>query len=110
MLRPDELPRGESLKDVLARVIPYWYETIVQSLASGSRVLVVAHGNSLRALMKHLEGISDGAIAEVNLPTGVPRAYRLDFDHKRALEARYLGDADTIAAKAKAVAEQAKVQ
>jgi 2,3-bisphosphoglycerate-dependent phosphoglycerate mutase len=101
-------PRSESLKDVLARVLPYWRATLVPELKAGKRVLVVAHGNSLRALMKHLEGISDDAIAEVNLPTGSPRGYRLDAAFATAEEAAYLGDAAAIAAKAKAVAEQTK--
>jgi 2,3-bisphosphoglycerate-dependent phosphoglycerate mutase len=107
-LKDDERPRSESLKDVLARVLPYWERTIVPALHAGKRVLVVAHGNSLRALMKHLEGISDEAITEVNLPTGIPRAYRLDGTNTRSVEARYLGDESAIAAKAKAVAEQTK--
>lgn len=103
-----ERPRSESLKDVLARVLPYWRGTILPQLAAGKRVLIVAHGNSLRALMKHLEGISDDAIADVNLPTGIPRAYRLDASYNKSAEARYLGDADEIAAKAQAVANQTK--
>jgi 2,3-bisphosphoglycerate-dependent phosphoglycerate mutase len=109
-LTGDERPRSESLKDVLARVLPYWHATLVPELKSGKRVLVVAHGNSLRALMKHLEDISDDAIAEVNLPTGSPRGYRLDAECARALHADYLGDAEAIAAKAKAVAEQTKAR
>jgi 2,3-bisphosphoglycerate-dependent phosphoglycerate mutase len=107
-LADNERPQSESLKDVLARVLPYWSGTIVPELKAGKRVLVAAHGNSLRALMKHLEGISDDAIAEVNLPTGSPRGYRLDASFSRAEDARYLGDAAAIAAKAKAVAEQTK--
>jgi 2,3-bisphosphoglycerate-dependent phosphoglycerate mutase len=107
-LTEDERPRSESLKDVLARVLPYWHGTLVPELMAGRRVLIVAHGNSLRALMKQLEGISDDAIAEVNLPTGSPRGYRLDAACTRALHADYLGDAAAIAAKAKAVAEQTK--
>jgi 2,3-bisphosphoglycerate-dependent phosphoglycerate mutase len=107
-LDDDERPRSESLKDVLARVLPYWQSSIVPELKAGRRVLIVAHGNSLRAMMKHLEGISDEAIAEVNLPTGSPRGYRLDTACEKALAANYLGDAAAIAAKAKAVAEQTK--
>jgi 2,3-bisphosphoglycerate-dependent phosphoglycerate mutase len=109
-LTDDQRPRSESLKDVLARVLPYWQSTLVPELKAGKRVLIVAHGNSLRALMKHLEGISDDAIAEVNLPTGSPRGYRLDGSFNRAEAARYLGDAAAIAAKAKAVAEQTKAR
>jgi 2,3-bisphosphoglycerate-dependent phosphoglycerate mutase len=85
------LPRGESLKDVLERVMPYWHGTIVPQLAAGKTVLIAAHGNSLRALLKHLEGLSDDAIVDINIPTGVPRAYKLDAQFK-AVSARYLGD------------------
>jgi 2,3-bisphosphoglycerate-dependent phosphoglycerate mutase len=86
-----ELPRGESLEDVLHRVLPYWQETILPQLKSGKTVLVAAHGNSLRALLMHLEGLSDAAIVEVNLPTGIPRAYRLNAQFK-AERAQFLGD------------------
>jgi 2,3-bisphosphoglycerate-dependent phosphoglycerate mutase len=86
-----DLPRGESLKDVLGRVMPYWDEVIVPQLKAGRVVLIAAHGNSLRALLKHLEGLSDEAIVDVNIPTGVPRAYKLNADLK-AESARYLGD------------------
>jgi 2,3-bisphosphoglycerate-dependent phosphoglycerate mutase len=106
-LSETELPRGESLKDVLARVLPYWDDTVVPQLAAGRRVLIVAHGNSLRALMKHLEGLSDEAIVEVNLPTGIPRAYKLNAAFK-AEEARFLGDTAQIQEKIKAVKEQTR--
>jgi 2,3-bisphosphoglycerate-dependent phosphoglycerate mutase len=100
-----DLPRSESLKDVLERVLPYWRDIIVPQLRDGRRVLIVAHGNSLRALMKHLENIGDDAIADVNLPTGIPRVYRLDADWK-ASEARFLGNAAEIAAKIDSVQKQ----
>ncbi|HXM00819.1 MAG TPA: 2,3-diphosphoglycerate-dependent phosphoglycerate mutase [Rhizomicrobium sp.] len=90
-LTPAELPRGESLKDVLARVLPYWESTIVPSLAAGQQVLIAAHGNSLRALLMHLEGLSEAEIVAVNIPTGVPRAYRLNARFK-CESARYLGE------------------
>src|ERR1700727_2785577 len=77
-LPPELMPRTERLKDVLARFLPYWYDAIVPDLAAGRTVLLVAHGNSLRALVKHLEGISDEAIAELNIPTGIPLLYELD--------------------------------
>ena len=78
---PDEaLPRTECLKDVVARMLPYWYDGIVPDLRAGSTVLVAAHGNSLRALVKHLDGISDEDIAGLNIPTGIPLLYRLDAD------------------------------
>ena len=82
-LAPDVLPGSECLKDVVARVLPYWYDAIVPQLRAGWTVLVVAHGNSLRALVKHLEGISDDAIAELNIPTGAPRRYVFDDDAPR---------------------------
>jgi 2,3-bisphosphoglycerate-dependent phosphoglycerate mutase len=100
-----ELPRSESLKDVLARVLPYWEGTIIPKLAAGKNVLIAAHGNSLRALMKHLENISEQDIVDLNLPTGVPRAYTLNSDFKSA-EARFLGDAAEIEKKMNAVKHQ----
>jgi 2,3-bisphosphoglycerate-dependent phosphoglycerate mutase len=90
------LPRSESLKDVLARVMPYWDATILPQLKSGKRVLIAAHGNSLRALIKYLENVSDDDIAGMDVPTGVPKAYRLDANFKCA-ETRYLLDADELA-------------
>ena len=78
-LPPEARPRTECLKDVLARLLPYWYDAVVPDLAAGrGTVLIVAHGNSLRALVKHLDGISDAAIAELNIPTGIPLVYELD--------------------------------
>jgi 2,3-bisphosphoglycerate-dependent phosphoglycerate mutase len=75
---PELRPRTECLKDVVARMLPYWYDAVVPDLNTGQNVLVVAHGNSLRALVKHLDGISDAAIAELNIPTGIPLVYELD--------------------------------
>ncbi len=100
-----EMPRGECLKDVLARVLPYWDDVIVPELVAGRRVLIAAHGNSLRALLKHLEGVSDEAIADVNIPTGVPKLYHLDGD-LRCVHTRYLGDEQELAAKIAAVKAQ----
>src|SRR5690348_8239214 len=77
-LAPDVVPASECLKDVLERLLPYWHDAIVPDLRAGGVVLVSAHGNSLRALVKHLDGIADGDIAELNLPTGVPLLYELD--------------------------------
>jgi len=77
-LPPELMPRTECLHDVLLRMLPYWYDAIVPDLAAGKTVFVVAHGNSLRALVKHLDGISDEAIAELNIPTGIPLLYELD--------------------------------
>ena len=78
LLPPELLPRTECLKDVVARLLPYWYDSIVPDLAAGRTVLIAAHGNSLRAMVKHLDGISDAAIAELNIPTGIPLVYELD--------------------------------
>jgi 2,3-bisphosphoglycerate-dependent phosphoglycerate mutase len=100
-----DIPRTESLKIVIDRMIPYWQSDIIPSLASGQTVLVTAHGNSLRALVKHLDGISDGEIAELNIPTGIPLVYELDDDFKPTGPARYL-DPEAAAAGAAAVAAQ----
>ena len=106
LLDPDVLPASECLKDVVARVLPYWEDAIVPQLRSGLDVLVTAHGNSLRALVMHLEQISEADIAELNIPTGVPRRY--EFTEALAVRsAEYLGDAKAIAAAAAAVAKQA---
>jgi 2,3-bisphosphoglycerate-dependent phosphoglycerate mutase len=105
-LAPDALPPTECLKDVLARVLPYWHDVIVPQLRAGMSVIVIAHGNSLRALVKHLEGISDDEIAGLDIPTGVPRRYALDGE-LRPTAAEYLGDPADIAARAAAVAAQA---
>ena len=77
-LPPEARPRSECLKDVMARMLPYWYDAVVPDLVRAGTVLIVAHGNSLRALVKHLDGISDAAIAELNIPTGIPLVYELD--------------------------------
>ena len=105
-LAPEVLPATECLADVVARVLPYWQDVIAPQLIGGLDVLVTAHGNSLRALLMHLEGVSREAIAEVNIPTGVPRRYELD-DRLGVVTAEYLGDAEAIAAAAAAVAAQA---
>jgi 2,3-bisphosphoglycerate-dependent phosphoglycerate mutase len=109
-LPPELVPLTECLADVVARTLPSWYDSVVPDLAAGHTTLVVAHGNSLRALVKHLDAVSDDDIAELNIPTGVPLHYELgpDFaplEAKPTLE-RYLGDPDEIAAKAAAVAAQ----
>ena len=111
-LPPDVIPASECLADVVARMMPYWYDAIVPDLAAGKGVLVAAHGNSLRALVKHLDGISDEDIAELNLPSGVPIRYELgdDFlpvDRGLAVDQRYLGDVEAAKAAAEAVRRQA---
>ncbi len=105
-LPPDVLPASECLRDVLARVLPYWYDRIAPQLINGLHVLVTAHGNSLRALLKHLERIGDDDIAEVEFPTGVPKRYTFD-DMLRVTSADHLGDPDVVAAAIAAVAARA---
>lgn len=103
----DELPRTECLKDVIARLLPYWKSDLTPALASGRTVLVVAHGNSLRALVKHLDGISDEDIAELNIPTGIPLVYELDANFTPSSPGRYL-DPEAAAAGAAAVSAQGR--
>jgi 2,3-bisphosphoglycerate-dependent phosphoglycerate mutase len=105
-LAPDLIPATECLKDVVERMLPYWYDAIVPDLRAGKRAVVVAHGNSLRALVKHLDGISDDDIPELNIPTGIPLLYELD-DDLRPLRSTYLGDEEAAKAAAEAVARQA---
>jgi 2,3-bisphosphoglycerate-dependent phosphoglycerate mutase len=100
-----ELPATESLKETLARVLPFWHARIAPELRSGRNVLVVAHGNSLRAMVKMLDGVSEGEIVELNIPTGVPLLYELDAG-LRPLASRYLGDPAAVAAAAEAVRRQ----
>ncbi len=108
-LTPEELPLTESLKDTVARVVPYWEGTITPAIRSGQRLLIAAHGNSLRALVKYLDGISDDAIVELNIPTGVPLVYELDGD-LRPLRHTYLGDPEAVKRAAAAVAAQSKAR
>ena len=103
---PDLLPATECLEDVVDRMLPYWHDAIVPDLRAGKHVVVAAHGNSLRALVKHLDEMSDEEIPNLNIPTGVPLLYELDED-LRPISSRYLGDADAAAAAAEAVAKQA---
>lgn len=105
-LAPDLLPASECLKDVVARMLPYWYDSIVSDLRLGRTVMVAAHGNSLRALVKHLDQISDDEITDLNIPTGIPLVYELD-DNLCPLSSRYLGDPEAAKAAAAAVANQA---
>jgi len=107
-LAPELIPSTECLADVVDRMLPYWYDRIVPDLVDRKTPLVVAHGNSLRALVKHLDGISDGAIADVNIPTGIPLVYHLDRNLK-VLASSYLGDPSVAEAAAEAVAKQAGV-
>ena len=104
-LTPDVLPLAESLADTVARFLPCWRDTIAPSIRAGNRVLIAAHGNSLRALVKHLDGISNEDIVELNIPTGIPLVYELD-DDLRPLRKRYLGDPEAARKAAEAVARQ----
>jgi 2,3-bisphosphoglycerate-dependent phosphoglycerate mutase len=105
-LKPSELPLTESLKDTIARFMPYWHETIAPVIRSGQRVIIAAHGNSLRALVKDLDGIPESEIVELNIPTGIPLVYELD-EHLKPIRHYYLGDPAAAAAAAARVANQA---
>lgn len=106
-LTPERLPATESLKITLDRVLPYWLGTVAPAIQSGKRLLIVAHGNSLRALVKYLDDVSESDILELNIPTGIPLVYELSEDLK-PIRHYYLGDAEAAAKAAAAVAEQAK--
>jgi len=108
-LAAGEAPLTECLRDTVDRFLPYWHEHIAPTVKSGRRVLIVAHGNSLRALIKYLDGISDDDIVGLNIPTGQPLLYELDADLK-PLNSRYLGDPEAVAAAAAAVAAQGKAK
>jgi 2,3-bisphosphoglycerate-dependent phosphoglycerate mutase len=106
-IRRDEIPLTESLKDTVARFLPYWHETIAPAIKSGQRVLITAHGNSLRALVKYLDNVPDDQIVELNIPTGIPLVYELD-ENLRPLRHFYLGDPEAAARAAASVAAQGK--
>jgi 2,3-bisphosphoglycerate-dependent phosphoglycerate mutase len=106
-LDPKDLPLTESLKDTVARFLPYWHKSIAPTIAAGRRVIIAAHGNSLRALVKYLDDVSEAEILELNIPTGIPLVYELD-DSLRPLRHYYLGDPATAAAAAARVAAQAR--
>jgi len=108
-LAPEQLPATESLKITLERVLPYWHSTLSPVIKSGKRVIVGAHGNSIRALVKYLDNISEADITELNIPTGLPLVYELDQNLK-PIRSYYLGDPEEAAKKAAAVANQAKVK
>jgi 2,3-bisphosphoglycerate-dependent phosphoglycerate mutase len=105
-LPPADLPLTESLKDTVARFLPYWHESIAPAIRSGQRVMIAAHGNSLRALVKYLDEISDADIVELNIPTGIPLVYELD-DQLKPLRSYYLGDQEAAKQAAATVATQA---
>jgi len=104
-LRPQDIPLTESLKDTVARFLPYWHETIAPAVTSGQRVIIAAHGNSLRALVKYLDNIPDAEIVELNIPTGIPLVYELD-DTLIPIRHYYLGDPEAAARAAASVAAQ----
>jgi 2,3-bisphosphoglycerate-dependent phosphoglycerate mutase len=106
---PTDVPLTECLKDTVARVLPFWHDTIAPAIKAGKRVLISAHGNSIRALCKYLDNISDDDIIGLNIPNGIPLVYELDADLK-PIKHYYLGDADAAAAAAAAVANQGKVK
>jgi 2,3-bisphosphoglycerate-dependent phosphoglycerate mutase len=108
-LTSHEMPLTESLKDTVARFLPYWHDTIAPDIKAGKRVLIAAHGNSLRALVKYLDNVSNEEILELNIPTGVPLVYLLNDDLK-PLQKYYLGDQEAIQKKAAAVANQGKAR
>ena len=108
-LAPGEFPRTECLKDTVARFLPYWHETIAPVVTSGKKVIIAAHGNSLRALIKYLDNVSDADIVGLNIPTGQPLVYELDAA-LRPLKHYYLGDEDAIQAALQAVANQGKAK
>ncbi len=104
-LSPEELPRTESLKLTVDRMLPYWHSTIAPTVKAGKQVLIVAHGNSLRALVKYLDNVSEAEITELNIPTGIPLVYELDEELK-PIKSFYLGDPEEIKKAAEAVAKQ----
>ena len=106
-LTTDELPLTECLKDTVARFLPYWIDTIAPSVQSGKRVIIAAHGNSLRALVKYLDNISDDAIVGLNIPTGIPLVYELN-ENLTPIRNYYLGDPETVRQATQAVADQLK--
>lgn len=107
-ISPDDFPRAECLKDTVARAIPYFESVILPRIRAGSRVLLAAHGNSIRAIVKHLDGVSDADIVGLNIPTGVPLVYELD-DAMRPIRNYYLGDPEAIKAAQDAVANQGRI-
>ena len=106
-LQPDQIPLTECLKDTVARVLPFWNESVAPAIKAGQRIVIAAHGNSIRALVKYLDNIGDNEIVGVNIPNGIPLVYELDADLK-PLRSYYLGDAEAAAKAAAAVANQGK--
>lgn len=103
------MPLTECLKDTVARLLPFWHETLAPAVRSGRRVVVAAHGNSIRAMVKYLDGVSDSEIVGLNIPTGIPLVYELDADLK-PIRSEYLGDPEEVARAMAAVASQGKAK
>ena len=108
-LDEDQLPLTECLKDTVDRFLPYWHESIAPEVKEGKRIIIVAHGNSLRALVKYLDDLSEEAVLKLNIPTGMPLVYELDADLK-PIKNYYLGDGESVKAAMDAVANQGKVK
>lgn len=108
-LSPKDLPASECLKDTVERMLPYWFDTIAPSIKAGRKVIIAAHGNSLRALVKYLDNISDDEIVGLNIPTGIPLVYELD-SNLRPIKSEYLADEETVRKAAEAVANQGKAK
>jgi 2,3-bisphosphoglycerate-dependent phosphoglycerate mutase len=108
-MSPGDLPTTECLKDTVARMLPYWHEVMAPRIKSGERVIIAAHGNSLRALVMYLNGLSEAEVLELNIPTGIPLVFELD-DELKPLQHYYLGDQQAIAAAMNAVASQGKAR
>ena len=106
-MRGLRLPMTECLKDTVARFVPFWESTIAPAVKSGKSVIVAAHGNSIRALVKYLDNVSDADIVELNIPTGIPLVYELDDETLKPIRSYYLGDQEAAAKAAAAVAQQA---
>ena len=106
-LKPEEIPATECLKDTVARFLPYWHETVAPAIKSGKRIIIAAHGNSLRALVKYLDNVSEADITELNIPTGLPLVYELD-ENLKPLKSYYLGDPEAVKKAMEAVAAQGK--
>lgn len=108
--KPDEFPMFESLKLTIARTLPYWNEQIVPQMKAGKKIIIAAHGNSLRGIVKHLDNLSDDAIMLLNLPTGIPFVYELDENMKPVVSMQFLGDEETVRKAIESVAAQGKAK
>ncbi|KAJ6637355.1 Phosphoglycerate mutase 2 [Pseudolycoriella hygida] len=108
--KPEEFPMFESLKLTIARTLPYWNNTIIPQMKEGKKIIIAAHGNSLRGIVKHLDNLSDDAIMALNLPTGIPFVYELDENFKPVVSMQFLGDEETVRKAIESVAAQGKAK